>query len=367
MAIDETPAGSRFYGPTIYDWVLGMGLPLITKLTFFVLALFALIQLAHGQEAKQKSAQQPPAVDAAGGGVLAKRMAKIEEQIIDLQVVLGTLQSIVTGQGRAAPAQPAAAATYTSGQDDGGRPPVDAQALDLSMRINVIETQIRALAGQMELITQQLMVLQTRLGPSGAGNAPAAQPPMDPVAPQPPGNIPPDDRRGEGSPADAHRAASTYGTLTVTPKQNLMASRPAHQALNAALGADRADTSRAIYEQAYRHLLRRDSTAAKAGFKKFLTNQRSGSLAASAQYWLSKKLYDCGQYRAAADAFLKGYRHDRTGSKTTNSLLKLGMSLHQLGEHDAAYATFGELAEKFPKAPAYMTRQAGEERWLVGC
>ena len=75
----------------------------------------------------------------------------------------------------------------------------------------------------------------------------------------------------------------------------------------------------------------------------------------------------CGQNRKAANTFLRSYRKDRTGGKAPDSLLKLGMSLYQMKETDAACATLAELANKFPRAPRHIKQRAAEERRRAGC
>ena len=124
---------------------------------------------------------------------------------------------------------------------------------------------------------------------------------------------------------------------------------------------------RGIYETAYRHLLQRDYQAAESGFRAYLDAAPTGQLAANAQYWLGETHYARGQYRVAADIFLKGYRRYRSAGKAPDSLLKLGMSLNQLGEKDAACATLGELSQNHPGAPDQIRQQAEGERRRIGC
>jgi len=347
--------------------VTGVNRPPAMRLIGFAIALVVLAPEAHAQQ-KPAGQQARATAPASGGRALDKRMAKLEDQIVDLQVVIGTLQSLLRGQGAAAPSfngQTGQGAFGSPGDQAGGAyPPSDAQASDLAVRMGVIETQIRALTGQMEQISQQLSGFQAGIG---QGETDLAPPPFDPGAPQPPGLTSPADRRGEGAPTNAIPATPTFGTLTVTP-QNGEASPPAGTAVPQPQNATLAEgDSRALYERAYGQLLQRNFVDAERGFQNYLTNFPTGSLAPNAHYWLGETHYARGQYRVAADIFLTGYRKYRTAGKAPDSLLKLGMSLHQLGENDAACATLGELAQNFPRAPQHVRQQANAERRRVGC
>ena len=74
-----------------------------------------------------------------------------------------------------------------------------------------------------------------------------------------------------------------------------------------------------------------------------------------------------GQYKNAADAFLKGYKKYKSGEKAPDTLLKLGMSLAELGQKDAACSTFNELGAKYPEAPEHIRDEAKAQRKQAGC
>jgi tol-pal system protein YbgF len=90
-------------------------------------------------------------------------------------------------------------------------------------------------------------------------------------------------------------------------------------------------------------------------------------LAGDAQYWLGETYYMRGQYKNAADSFLKGYQNYKSGQKAPDTLLKLGMALAELGQKDAACSTFGELKAKYPAAPAHIADEAKAWRNKTGC
>lgn len=290
-------------------------------------------------------AQQPKAADDGGVG---DRVTQIEEQMVDLQVVIGTLQSLVAKGGAAPDGQsPALVAAPGSG--------------DLGARVQVMETQIQALSGQISELTRQLSALSTQLGgapiQSPDGTAPNA------AAPDRSGNL----QLNPQAPA----APTQFGTTQVQPVNPRASAVPApvQSERLAAAPPSQADSVRAkaLYEDAYGHLLRRDYGAAESAFQRFLSAFPSDSLSGNAQYWLGETYYVRGKYNEAAKAFLTGYKRFSKGNKAPDSLLKLGMALQQLGETDTACATFSELKSKFPKAPKHIRRRAASERKRAGC
>ena len=120
----------------------------------------------------------------AGDAALRQRIEQLEEQLVDMQVVVGTLESLARGatapaaSGRQVPSPAAAFGAADAGRLDG------------------IETQIRALAAQLEQVQEQVRALA-----AGAGVQPQA-------ANEPPGAAPrPADRSMPARPSRSARAS----------------------------------------------------------------------------------------------------------------------------------------------------------------
>ena len=122
-----------------------------------------------------------------------------------------------------------------------------------------------------------------------------------------------------------------------------------------------------LYNQGYGDLLRRDYPAAETAFRRLIEAHPNDKLAGDAQYWLGESYYVRGQYKNAADAFLKGYKSYGMSPKAPDSLLRLGMSLAALGQKEAACSSFAELGTKFPSAPSHVREEAASERHKAGC
>lgn len=313
-------------------------------------------QRAPNAEWQVAQAQQPPQAGApaaaapAANLALQRRVEQLEEQIVDMQVIIGTLESLARG-GSAAPSA-------------GGAPGGMSSAGDL--RVDGLETQVRAMAAQIQQLTQEVREIASNPQRQGAAG-PSAMPPT-------------------GAPADTQQA-SRFGSTTVTagtedaigglidsqveeqpeptPSQTVAATPPAFMPPSSS-AAD-ASNPKELYETAYGYLMQRDYGAAQTAFEEFLGRYPQDSLAGNAQYWLGEAHFVRGEYKAAAGAFLKGYQNYSGNARAADSLLKLAMSLDRLGQRDAACTSFAELNTRFPDAPDNVKSRASAERQRIGC
>ncbi len=121
-----------------------------------------------------------------------------------------------------------------------------------------------------------------------------------------------------------------------------------------------------VYEQAYENMLQRKFGAAEAGFEQFLDRNKRHKLAPKAQYWLGETHFARKDYKAAARAFLKGYKGYKKSAMAPQSLAKLGMSLRKMGRKDSACATFAQVKSEFPKAKS-VAKLVNKESRRAGC
>jgi tol-pal system protein YbgF len=98
----------------------------------------------------------------------------------------------------------------------------------------------------------------------------------------------------------------------------------------------------------------------------FVDRHRDHPLASDAQYWLGETYYVQGDYKQAAQSFLKGYRDYPDGRKAPDTLFKLALSLQQLEQTSQACSTFAEVAKKYPTA-ANVRNEALKEMQRAGC
>jgi tol-pal system protein YbgF len=127
-----------------------------------------------------------------------------------------------------------------------------------------------------------------------------------------------------------------------------------------------AETPEKLYELSYESLLRRRYGEAEAGFRSFIEKNPEHELAGNAEFWLGETYYVQSNYKAAAQTFLTAYQTYPKNRKAPDSLLKLGMSLQQLGQKEQACAAFGTIDAKFPKA-VETRKRAQNESEKAGC
>ena len=302
-----------------------------------------------------------------GGDSINARLSRVEQKLAELQALVGALQSFTHANPAPMPAE----------DTIGGVPEPPLSQRDLGTRVSALETQIGALTAELEQINQRLNALNA---------APAAQAPLS-LAP----SSPPPDRQGDAMPPpDQAMAASAgdAGDSNDTSKPRWYGPRPGEdqtsalppwapqplspptasdgqpQRLMAALPGDDAHS---LNEKGHGALTQNDYAGAEVAFRQLIESYPKDPLAADAQYWIGESFYRRGQYKAAADAFLKGYKKYKSGDKAPETLLKLGMSLAALGQKDAACSTFGELKTKFPKAPETVRDEVKAEQKKARC
>jgi len=287
-----------------------------------------------------KAAPKAPSAGApATDGQLRQRVEQLEEQLVDMQVLVGTLESLARGGG--APAR----AGGSSGASD-------------AARIDALETQIRAMTMQIEELSRQVRQRQ--------GRSDESAPPIRE------GALPPPASQGFAA-APPAAAPGGFGSLTVTPQggggdrigQMISATPGPVEGGRLPPAVSDAGSAKELYETAYGYLLQQDYAAAEAAFDEFLSRYPNDHLTADAQYWLGETLFVQRRYKPAGQAFLRVMQNHRQSSKAPNSLLMLAMTLEQLGQKDCAL--FTELETRHPTAPQDIKTRARVVKQRVGC
>jgi tol-pal system protein YbgF len=121
------------------------------------------------------------------------------------------------------------------------------------------------------------------------------------------------------------------------------------------------------YAYARSLLTRLDYEKAEEAFLEFLALNGEHELAGNAQYWLGETYYVRRKFAEAATAFVDGFQQFPAGIKAPDNLLKLGMSLAQLGQKEDACATLRELLIRFTDAEERIMRRAELEQVRIGC
>ena len=230
--------------------------------------------------------------------------------------------------------------------------PVVAQRADpvyVEDRLNQLQQAISILTGQVEQLQYRNQQLQQQMekmqadyeyrldqvekGGGGRSGAAAARPPSSPTA---------------AGPLGAGPSAAGPSTAAAPPA--------------AAAGA--ADQ---VYNDAFKKLQDGDYAGAEKGFRAFVQRNPQHALAGNAQYWLGETYYARRDYQNAMTAFAEGYKAYKTSPKGPDNLLKLGVTLANLGRKPDACAIFARFAQDYPRATDLQKRRIDQERQKNGC
>ncbi len=131
--------------------------------------------------------------------------------------------------------------------------------------------------------------------------------------------------------------------------------------------APTASSPRGLIDQAYGALGRHEYSVAETYFQQFLDQYPSDLMAGSAQYGSGEAAFSSGEYRKAADRFLKTFTNYPNSDRAPEALLKLAISLRRLGENAAACDSFAELQRRYPQGPKSVLQRADVEKKRANC
>ncbi|MET0924409.1 MAG: tol-pal system protein YbgF [Xanthobacteraceae bacterium] len=256
------------------------------------------------------------------------------------------------------------------------------------LRLDRLEAQIRQLTGtveQLQFRNQQLEQYVRRMHEEGASRPtrPQAAP-----SPLPPTSSPAPGRRGDafdptqhpnapGAPralgsvpagaATAGVGVDPYDASTGVSPSGQMPPRNPHAAGAQVATLPPSQTPKDEYDLAYGYILRKEYALAEEGFRTFLKKYPNDPMLGDATYWLGESMFQRQRFRDAAEAFLNVSTKFETNARAPDALLRLGQSLAALGEKEAACASLGEVARKFPRASMSLKQSVEREQKRVRC
>ncbi|MDE2229039.1 MAG: tol-pal system protein YbgF [Alphaproteobacteria bacterium] len=280
------------------------------------------------------SAHAARAQDSSDAAALNNRLDRMERD-------LNALERQVYRGGGSPPA-----ATTNGGAPEGSGPAV----LQTEDRLARLDDQMRDLNGKVEVINNAISQMNERLDKLSndvdmrlsalerGGAAPVANGASGSPAP---GAVP------------SRAAAGTLGTLPAAP--------------SGAAPAATAASPREQYQDAFALLRRADYPGAEQALRTFIAQHPNDPLAGNAQYWLGETYYVRRNWKDAAIAFAEGYQKYPKSSKAPDELLKLAMSLGNMGQKANACTALGRLRRDFPQMPANVRGPATAEKQRLGC
>jgi tol-pal system protein YbgF len=110
-----------------------------------------------------------------------------------------------------------------------------------------------------------------------------------------------------------------------------------------------------------------DFEKAEIAFKEFVDAHAKHELAGSAQFWYGETFYIRQLYEDAAVAFLDGYQKYPNSPKAPENLLKLGVTLAELGETEQGCKMIANLKKAYPKTDASILQKSSYEKKRFNC
>ena len=121
------------------------------------------------------------------------------------------------------------------------------------------------------------------------------------------------------------------------------------------------------YEFATSFLKVGDYSTAERAFREFVTTNPEHDLAGNAQYWYAETFRIRQLYTDAASAYLEGYQKYPKGEKAPVNLLKLGVSMVQIGEKDQGCKMINGVEKQYPDANQSVIQKAKYESKKFEC
>ena len=121
------------------------------------------------------------------------------------------------------------------------------------------------------------------------------------------------------------------------------------------------------YEFAISFLKVGDYNTAERAFREFVDTNPEHKLAGNAQYWYAETFRIRQLYTDAASAYLEGYQKYPKSNKAPINLLKLGVSLVQIGEKDQGCLMIVGVKKEYPEANQSILQKAKYEEKKFEC
>ena len=121
------------------------------------------------------------------------------------------------------------------------------------------------------------------------------------------------------------------------------------------------------YEFAVSFMKVGDYETAEFALREFIDKNKDHDLAGSDQYWYGETFRIRQLYSDAATAYLDGYQNYPKSKKAPDNLLKLGITMVQLGEKDQGCKMISGLKKEYPKASKSVLQKAQYEQKKFKC
>ncbi|MBK6414362.1 MAG: tetratricopeptide repeat protein [Sphingopyxis sp.] len=288
-------------------------------------------------------------------GAIDKRVERLEKEMRAVQRSVFPGGSPTFFEGEIAP-----------DNTPGERARSNAPVIDLTARVDALESQLQTLTGQTEQNAFQLRELEKQFT---AYKTEMDNRFADPAATATPASLAP-------APAVKPPAASSTVAAAPAKKPPAAAAKPATTTPNAARLAlvkqveipATGNETKDAYDYGYRLWEAKLYPEAQVQLKQVVTKWPTSSQASFAQNLLGRAYLDEGKPSLAAVAFYNNYKDRPSGARAPHSLMYMGVALDKLGRKADACKAFRELEEVYgDKAPQDVRTDAAAAKTKAGC
>src|SRR6185295_5768343 len=117
---------------------------------------------------------------------------------------------------------------------------------------------------------------------------------------------------------------------------------------------------RGQYDAAMELLSKAQYSEAQNAFRSFVAANPTSELAGPAQYWVGDISFTQKDYGGSAKAFADVLKRFPKTTKAPDAMLKLGLSLLELGQKNEGCTTLGAVKAKYPNANAGILSRAAQ-------
>ena len=209
---------------------------------------------------------------------------------------------------------------------------------NISARMTALEEQNRQLTGRIEELEYQSKQIEAKL--EAAATAPAPVPePIAESTPAPTSENPYVTKVGDENP--------TYVTKPEPEEPNLMMEND--------------------FDNAFTYVASEDYAKAKPALTEFIKKYPQTDLAGEAYFWMGEVAWSQKDYTNAALNYLKGYKEAPTGGKASENILKMALTLNQLGKKDEACKYVQRFETEFPDSHPSLKAKSSQAKTSIGC
>lgn len=304
---------------------------------------------------------------ALGAPAFAQSAAELQERIDRLERAIQDMQAeIFRNSGT----------TYTDGAAVPGGAPLSPN------KVADLETSLRNLTGQMEQLQFEVRQIKDRLdrferdtqyrlltlengGKPPEGMAPpSAEPgPLASTAPAPQPLGPSTTITGPAYPVSPPVA----GTPVPTAPTDLAGTVPPSGTLGTITGPAPGTPVERLYSDGMDQLSRAQYPQAQATFQQILADAPASEYAPQAQFWIADISFVQKDYTNAARGYATMLKQYPDHARAADAMLKLGLSLIQLGQTSEGCTTLGAIRAKYPNAGDTILGRAARESQKAGC